>query len=516
MNGVIGMTGLLLDTALDAEQREYTETIRRSGDALLTLINDILDVSKIEAGRLALETIDFDLRTTVEDVLELLAESAHRKGVELASLVRAGVPTPVSGDPGRLRQLLVNLVGNAVKFTHTGEVVGGVSLDTETAHDAVIHFTVTDTGIGIAPASVQQLFQSFSQADGSTTRQYGGSGLGLAISKKLAEMMGGHIGVESELGRGSTFWFTVRLMKQPVTSDAAVFDVTQLHCVRVLCVADNVTSRLSLEQQLTAWGMQVDCVEDDRSALAKMRTAHQEGHPYALGILNKHMSGMDGLVLAQAIKADPILASVSLVLLRSIGHRGEGAEARDAGIAAYLTKPIRQAHLHECLMTILGGTSIHPPAPMITRHSLAEARQQLRARVLVAEDNIVNQKVAVSMLEKLGCRVDVVANGREAVNALTHTAYDLVFMDCQMPEMDGYAATAAIRAYEAASGDRTPIIAMTAHAIQGNSDACLAAGMDDYVSKPVYREDLLAMLQKWIAPSKSDTSSDTPVGAMPS
>ncbi|HEY7491581.1 MAG TPA: response regulator [Candidatus Tectomicrobia bacterium] len=501
MNGVIGMTGLLLDTDLTTEQHEYAETVRKSGETLLEIINDILDFSKIEAGKLELETVDFELRVTVEDVLELLAEKAYSKGLELVCLAQADVPTWVAGDPGRLRQILTNLVGNAVKFTQTGEVVVQATLAEEAADHVLVRFEVTDTGIGIPLEAQSRLFQAFSQADGSTTRRYGGTGLGLAISKRLAELMGGSIGVESVPGQGSTFWFTVQFEKRLGLPHVVHTDLRILRGLRVLGVDDNATNRLLLERQLGAWGMQVDCMVDGYTALARLQAAHRNGTPYALAILDFHMPGMNGLELARAIKADPLLRSLRLVLLSSIGQRGDGAEARQVGIAAYLTKPIRQSQLYDCLTTVMGMPADPPAVPLVTRHSLVETQSQWRARVLVAEDNMVNQKVAVRMLEKLGCRVDVVANGCEAIAALTHITYDLVFMDCQMPEMDGFEATAAIRAREAQTGGHLPIIAMTANAMQGDQERCLAAGMDDYVPKPVKSEELATILHKWLQPT---------------
>jgi signal transduction histidine kinase/DNA-binding response OmpR family regulator len=498
MNGVIGMTGLLLDTDLTAEQREYAGTVRKSGEALLEIINDILDFSKIEAGKLELESVDFELRVTVEDVLELLAEKASGKGLELVCLAHADVPTWVAGDPGRLRQILTNLVGNAVKFTKTGEVVVQATLAEETPHAVLVRFEVTDTGIGILPEAQCRLFQAFSQADGSTTRQYGGTGLGLAISKQLAELMGGSIGVESVPGKGSTFWFTARLEKRSGLHGVIRPRLPELRGMRVLGVDDNATNRLLLERQLSAWEMQVDCVADGPTALARLQAAHCNGTPYALAILDLQMPGMDGLELARAITADPLLRSLRLVLLSSIGQRGEGAEAQHMGFAAYLTKPIRQSQLYDCLTTIMGTPAEAPAMPLVTRHSLAETQAQVRARVLVAEDNVVNQKVAVRMLEKLGCHVDVVANGREAIEVLARIAYDLVYLDCQMPEMDGFAATAAIRAHEVQLGGHIPIIAMTANAMQGDREHFLAVGMDDYVCKPVRSEELATILHKWL------------------
>jgi signal transduction histidine kinase/DNA-binding response OmpR family regulator len=511
MNGVIGMTGLLLDTALTAEQREYADTVRRSGEALLTIINDILDFSKIEAGKLDLECIDFELREIVEDVLELLAERAHGQGLELGCLMQTDMPTWVAGDPGRLRQILTNLVGNAVKFTTAGEVTVRVWRAEETDQDALLHFAVTDTGIGIPAEMQHRLFQAFSQADGSTTRKYGGTGLGLAISKRLVELMGGTMGVESIPGKGSIFWFTVRLTKRPAPGAAARLAPAALRGLRALCVDDNATNRAILEAQLTAWGMHVECVADGPAALARLRAAHHNAQPYALVILDHQMPEMDGITLARAIQADPVLRDTSLVMLSSLGQRLPQDGAQSPSIAAYLTKPVRQSQLYDCLATVMSTALVPLPGPQVTPHRLSEAPAQLQVRVLVAEDNVVNQKVAVRMLEKFGCRVDVVANGREALAALSRIAYDCVLMDCQMPEMDGYEATAAIRQREAHTGNHTLIVAMTANAMQGDREQCLAAGMDDYVCKPVRAEELLALLQKWVRPS--DNTSTHPSAA---
>src|SRR6266850_1046430 len=511
MNGVIGMTGLLLDTELTAEQRDYAETVRRSGEALLTIINDILDFSKIEAGKIDLEDIDFELRITAENVLELLAERAYGKGLELAYLPYAPLPSWVGGDPGRLRQVLTNLVGNAVKFTDRGEVVVHSRLVEETDRDALIRFEVTDTGIGIAPEARGRLFESFSQADSSTTRRYGGTGLGLAISKRLVETMGGSIGVESTPGKGSTFWFTVRLAKRPVPATAPRVDVTELRRLRVLGVDDNATNRALLVAQFTAWEMHVDCVANASRALESLRTAHRDARPYDLAILDHQMPDMDGMTLARAIKSDPVLAPLPLVLLTSVSYRGSAGEAQRAGFSAFLLKPIRQSQLYDCIVSVMGTAATEPsPARLITRHTLKEAQAQLRARVLVAEDNAVNQKVALRMLEKLGCRVDVVVNGREAVEASARVPYQCIFMDCQMPEMDGYEATAMIRQREAETGTHIPIIAMTANAMQADRERCLAAGMDDYVSKPVESKGLATTLRKWIPPAE-----DAPLPADP-
>jgi len=533
MNGVIGMTSLLLDTKQTAEQREYTETVRRSGEHLLDIINDILDFSKIEAGKLDLEVIDFDLRTLVEDVVALLADRASAKGLELGTLVQAHVPTAVRGDPGRLRQILTNLVSNAIKFTAQGDVTVRVGLDESAGvgqgETVVLRFEVNDTGIGLTPAQCANLFQPFSQADDSTTRKYGGTGLGLAICKQLVELMQGTIGVESTPGQGASFWFTAQLMRQRVSTVPPPPSWAILRNRRVLIVDDNVTNRTILEQQVLAHGMLPESVADGKQALARLRTAVETGAPFEVAIVDMQMPGMDGLEVARRIRADPAMAAVRLVMLTSLGYRGAAQAAQAAGFSAFLMKPVRQAHLYDCLCMVVNGAPPLPDAvaPLITRHTVTEANASQMGHVLVVEDNIVNQKVAAKMLECEGYRVDVVANGREAVEAVSRMAYALVFMDCQMPEMDGYEATRAIRQQEAmgmgpevhkgeeGSGlsshvsRHVPIIAMTANAMQGDRQLCLEAGMDDYVAKPVRREDLKAVLARW-RPDHADSSGERP------
>ncbi|MGI8807732.1 MAG: response regulator [Acidimicrobiales bacterium] len=511
LNGVIGMTGLLLDTDMTAEQRQYAEMARSSGEALLTVINDILDFSKIEAGRMDLEEIDFDLRSTVEGATELVAEQAHGKGLELAVLVRPDAPLDVRGDPGRLRQILLNLVGNAVKFTEQGEVVVRVGLDP--ADPVLLRFEVCDTGIGIGPDEQARLFQSFSQADSSTTRRYGGTGLGLAICRQLVELMGGLIGVDSVPGSGSTFWFTARLAPASAPVAGLRADPPGLDGLGALVVDDNATNRTILEQSLASWQMRPAATDAGEPALLLLREAAARSDPFDLAILDYHMPGMDGLELARAIRADPALASTKLVLLTSSGRWGHAQSAGGTEIDAFLTKPIRQSALYDALVTVTGLPEA-PGGRVVTVSTVADVRGKARAHVLVVEDNIVNQKVAAGMLERLGYRVDVAANGIEAVDAVARVPYALVLMDCQMPEMDGYEATAEIRRRQA-GGPRTPIIAMTAGAMQGDEDRALAAGMDEFVTKPVKMDQLGAVLERWVDSAAAGGTGTLPPAAGP-
>jgi two-component system, sensor histidine kinase and response regulator len=495
MNGVIGMAGLLLETDLTGEQLEYAESVRLSGEALLTLVNDILDFSKIEAGRLELEVGDFEVQEIVDDVLELLAPQARTGSLDVGVLIAPAVPRMLRGDVGRLRQVLMNLVGNAIKFTHAGAVTVNVKLEATTGDSAMLCFLVTDTGMGITPEVRTRLFQMFTQGDGSTTRRFGGSGLGLAISKRLVELMGGTIGVLSTPEQGSTFWFTVplELADRAATTPP---EIVALQGRRAIVVDNKATSRASIAGHLTAAGMRIDLAEDGSTALGMLRTAAAKGQPYEFALVDLHMGDMDGLAIAEVMRNDPAMTEVRLMMLAAASER---SHARDViTTAAVLTKPVRRKYLYQCLVAALddslsSGENAAFAGAVEPAHGV---RRQ--GRVLVAEDNAINQRVAARMLELRAYYVDVVANGREAIESLARIPYDLVFMDCQMPEMDGFEATAIIRRHEEdGSRRRTPIIAMTANALAGDHEKCLAAGMDDYLSKPLAPDRLDAVLVRW-------------------
>ena len=527
MNGVLGMTELLLHTDLNEKQARFVQTVHSSGEALLRVIDDILDFSKIEAGRIELESIDFDLRELVEDVTSLVAEAAHRKGLEVLCQIAAGVPARARGDPTRVRQVLVNLASNAVKFTHRGEVLvqvaraevpGGSAQACESdAQRFELAFSVTDTGPGIDPAVLSRLFQPFSQADSSTTRKYGGTGLGLAISRQLVEMMGGQITATSVPGRGSTFRFSVPLCSPLDMSVAA--EAPDLRGVRLLIVEDNPTNREILCQQTEAAGMQVHAVPDGQQALQVALCAAAAGRPFQVTILDMKMPHMNGLALAAAIRREPSLAQLPLIMLTSLNSEAESTAARDLGICFYLSKPVRRVDLYRRIAETLRKTT--PLAAASVEGTPATTR--LGGRVLLAEDNPVNQAVAQNMIEAIGCDLTLVSNGVQAVAALAASPFDLVLMDCQMPEMDGFAATAAIRASEVqrrASGGgadghpaHIPIIAVTAHAMEGDRDASLAAGMDDHLSKPFSLESLRAVLERWMPASALRAKAVAPAAA---
>ena len=509
MNGVIGMTGLLLDTDLTREQRQYAKTVKNSAEALLGLLNDILDFSKIEAGKLELEVLNFDLQNLLDDFAETQAVSAHQKGIELSCSMSPEIPPLLKGDPGRLRQILTNLSGNAIKFTHQGQVTIRAALASE-SHDTVqIKFSVIDTGVGIPLEKQTRLFQKFSQVDASTTRQYGGTGLGLAISKQLVEMMKGEIGVESVAGKGSQFWFTVPLSKQPSQAQGLQNDprMGSLKDIRVLVVDDNATNRDILTTQMNRWQMRVSTAPHGASALGACYRALADDDPYRIAVIDMMMHGMDGEALGRAIKSDQRLAAIRMVLLTSLGVRGDSKRFEAIGFAAYLTKPVRSFELKSTLCLVLADDDKpHPPSqdtrPISTRHSLREVRnlfKERRARILLAEDNITNQQVAVGVLKKLGLTADAVADGKKAVEALRNIPYDLVLMDVQMPEMDGVEATRCIRdPHSDVLDHQIPIIAMTAHAMTGDREMFLEAGMNEYLSKPMDPLALTEALERWL------------------
>jgi len=505
MNGVIGMTGLLLGTPLTPEQRDHAETIRSSGEALLAIINDVLDFSKVEAGKLELETLDFDPRTAVEEVLALLAERAHGKGLELAAFFDPELPAVVAGDAGRVRQVLLNLVGNALKFTAAGSVVVHVGAEDGGEGAVRLRFEVRDTGIGITPEAQGRLFQAFSQADSSTTRRFGGTGLGLAICKRLCELMGGAIGVHSDAGRGSTFWFTLRLPRREApVSGVALAPGGQAFArlflgLRALVVDGHAAGRQALQDALRAGGFEVECLDDPQLALQRLRETARAGRPFQVGFFDTDAPAVDGVRLARAVHADAGLRGLPVVLL---GAQGPGLQALPVGtdgIRAAVGRPVRLGALHEALCAALDVVRASDVTQRAAAPAAAPAAAGAPGRILLAEDNAVNRKLALALLGRAGHHVDSVGDGRQAVQALSERAYDLVLMDCQMPEMDGYEATARIRQAEAVSGRHVAIVAMTAHAMQGDRERCLAAGMDDYLSKPIRPDELARVVDRWLA-----------------
>ncbi len=496
MNGVIGMTSLLLETKLTPEQLEFASTVRSSAEALLTVINDILDFSKIEAGKLEIEHIDFDLRTTADHIMDVLAMRADKKGLELICHVQPEVPSLLRGDPGRLRQILLNLAGNAIKFTETGEVLIEISLKEEFATSAIICFSVIDTGIGIPEDRIDTLFDPFSQVDSSTTRKYGGTGLGLAISKQLVELMGGDVEGKSAVGKGSTFTFTLPLEKQPLDAPATYTIPGSIQGKRILIVDDNQTNRRILREILQSWQCEVEEAVDGKEGLEKLHEAVAQRNPYEIAIVDMFMPQMDGQTMGQIVKSESSLTQTKLVMLTSASKRGDAAQLKEIGFSAYLSKPVRHSHLYDCLSELAGETIMHASEQpqLITRHTLAEAKRR-RTRLLLVEDNEINQRLASIMLQKHGFNADVANNGKEAIEAHEENPYDLILMDVQMPEMDGFEATENIREWENTVQKHTPIIAMTAHAMKGDEKMCLEAGMDAYITKPIQPQALIETIE---------------------
>ncbi|MCX6025574.1 MAG: response regulator, partial [Chloroflexi bacterium] len=497
MNGVIGMLELAMDTQLTPEQREYLAISLQSAEALLTLLDDILDFSKIEAKRPELERIPFNLRVTVEDVAYTMANRAQTKGLELVCSIHPDLHSDLIGDPMRLRQILVNLTGNAIKFTHVGEIVLRAEPFEETATSATVRFSVSDTGLGIPLDRQAIIFDRFTQADGSTTRQFGGSGLGLAISKQLVAAMGGSIGVESQPGAGSTFWFIIPFDKHVggAPEHAEWAQPISIRGVRILGVDDNAANRMILARMVEGFGCRVEMVESGPKALEALRAAQRHGDPFSLVLLDMQMPGMDGEQTARAIKSAPQLRDTKIIILTSMGQRGDAARLEAMGCSGYLPKPVKLRMLYDAIAAVMGQKAEQQPG-LVTRHLISEMNRQ-GMRILLAEDNPIGQKLAVFVLQKAGYSVDVVETGAQALENMRKGRYNAVLMDVQMPEMDGYEATRLIRAWE---GDRrpTPIIAMTASAMMGDRERCLEAGMNDYVSKALKPDDLLAVLDRWV------------------
>ncbi len=496
MNGIIGMTGLALNTQLTDEQRDYLQSVMVSADSLLGLINDILDFSKIEAGKLELATIPFSLRDCVANTLTTLAIGADNKGLELVYRIPISIPDAVEGDPGRLRQVLVNLVGNAIKFTAKGEVSINAELELETDKEVCVHFSVTDTGIGIPSEKQAKIFNAFEQADGSTTREYGGTGLGLTVSARLVEMMKGRLWVESEVDRGSVFHFTVyfSLATEPAPRSIHL-ETSIIKDLSAMVVDDNSTNRRILEEILKSWGMRPTSAADGKTALKLMKQAQSSGSPFRIALIDYMMPGMDGFQLVEKIKDDPDLAHPIMIILTSAGQRGHAARCLELGISAYLLKPIHQQQLLETICASLQKNAVVQTRPsLLTRHSITQSSR--RINILLAEDNLINQKLAISLLQKMGHSVSVAQNGKRAVEMAETQPFDLILMDVQMPEMDGLEATTAIRAREVSRGEpRVPILAMTAYAMAGDSDRCIEAGMDGYISKPINTQELFETIE---------------------
>jgi signal transduction histidine kinase/CheY-like chemotaxis protein len=508
MNGILGMTELVLDTQLTAEQRESLSLVKLSAESLLGIINDILDLSKIEADKLEIENIAFDLRASLGDAMKALGYRADQKGLELVYEVQPDAPSWVVGDPGRIRQIVTNLVGNAIKFTEKGEIFVRVEKESETAGAVHLHFSVRDTGIGISREKQDRIFEAFSQADGPIARKYGGTGLGLAISRRLVGMMRGRMWVESEQSKGSTFRFSVTLGVQAEPPEREAVSPELLRGIDALVVDDNFTNRRVLQGMLTRWGMNVTVVEGGRAALDAIRAAKNAGRPFSLILLDGQMPEMDGFALAEQIRNDLQVKQATIMMLTSAGHLGDSARCHELGISAYLVKPISQSELLAAVCRVLGGSETQQETAIALQRTQSAATEHLR--VLLAEDNAVNRLVAQRTLEKRGCVVTVAHDGAVAVEKFGQASFDLVLMDVQMPGMDGFEATAAIREREKKTGEHVPIIAMTAHALKGDEQSCLAAGMDAYVSKPIRPSDLFAAIERVLAKAANRVPANTP------
>jgi signal transduction histidine kinase/CheY-like chemotaxis protein len=511
MNGILGMSGLLLETELNHEQRDYAEVLRDCGGTLLAVINQLIDLARIEAQELELETLDFDLRTTIEQVVDGVTKQAVDKGLEFSALIHHNVPSVVVGDPGRLREVLTTLLGNALKFTEAGEVTLQVGLEEETPTHVTVRFSVTDTGIGLSTEHLSQLFQPFFPKDPSFAARYGGVGLGLAISKKLVELMDGEIGVQSEQSKGSAFWFTATFVRQ--LHPTAVIPVLQSQLVgrRILIVSTSSPGAAALRTQVTSWGMEGYTATDIPQVLSMLSSAIIEEQPYDVVVIDGQPSESSEPEVIGAIRMNPAFASTRLVFLATVGHRGDSERVREAGVDAYLTKPLLSSDLFACLQTVLEQPAMAqaPGKALITRYTLAEIQQQDQPRILIVEDNPINQKLAIRLLDKMGYRGDIAANGREALTALENVSYNLVLMDCQMPEMDGFEATLRIRQRDRQRGEHTPIVAVTAHAAKGDKERCFAVGMDAFITKPVKPEELRAAVLRWMIRTKEDSKTSS-------